>query len=389
MSANSLSGICWPAGVATRILPISSRIVPVLLLEAHDEIELLFLLHHLGGDVAADGRLDQAVDVGDVQSVTGDLGAVDLDGETGLSEFLHQGHIADSAHAFQDLLDGFALLLQRIQIGAEDLDGQGALQARFRLIHRVFRRLGVIEGDAGKCLELLVDGLDQAGLGAIGAGPLRVGLQIDVELDIEKAGGVRAVVGPGQFGGDRGDFGEGAQDVAHLGRDFCRLVEGDGVRHGRAHPQRAFIQLRHELGADARDEQQRKRQQKRRGERGPPGAREAEIEALGVGRFDGFESGIAPLAHALAHEPRAQHRQQGQRDDQGADQRENHGVRHGLEQRPGRPGQHIDRQEAGHDHRDGVEQRAIHLRRGLQDDLLDVERRCPCAPRSGGRCSRP
>jgi hypothetical protein len=28
-----------------------------LLFEAHDEIELLFLLHHLGGHVAADGGL--------------------------------------------------------------------------------------------------------------------------------------------------------------------------------------------------------------------------------------------------------------------------------------------------------------------------------------------
>ena len=58
-----------------------------------------------------------------------------------------------------------------------------------------------------------------------------------------------------------------------------------------------------------------------------------------------------------------------QRDDQGADQREDHGVRHRLEQRPGRPGQDVDRQEAGDDHRDRVEQRAIHLRRGVLDDF--------------------
>ena len=45
------------------------------------------------------------------------------------------------------------------------------------LVHGVFRRLGVVEGDAGKRLELPVDGLDQLGLGAIGAGPFGVGLQ--------------------------------------------------------------------------------------------------------------------------------------------------------------------------------------------------------------------
>ena len=65
-----------------------------MLLEADDEIELLFLLHHLGGDVAADGGLDQRVDVGDVQAVARDRGAVDLDVEAGLAEFLHQRHVA-------------------------------------------------------------------------------------------------------------------------------------------------------------------------------------------------------------------------------------------------------------------------------------------------------
>ena len=125
----------------------------------------------------------------------------------------------------QDLLDGFALLLQRIQIGAEDLDGQSALQAGFRLIHRVLRRLGVVEIDSGECLELLVDGLDQPRLGAVGAGPLRIGLEIDIELDIEEAGGIGAVVGPAEFRGDRGDFGKGMQDLAHLGRDLRRFVE--------------------------------------------------------------------------------------------------------------------------------------------------------------------
>ncbi len=181
--------------------------------------------------------------------------------EARLAEFLHQRHIADAAHLLQDLLDGFALLLQRLQVGAENLDGQRAFQARFRLVHRILRRLGVVENDSGKGLELLVDGLDQRGLGAIGAGPLRVGLEADVKLDVEKAGRIGAVVGPAEFRGDRGDFGKGVQDVADLGRDLRRFVERNGVGHRRAHPQRAFIQLRHELRADAGNEQQRTGQQ--------------------------------------------------------------------------------------------------------------------------------
>ena len=70
------------------------RVVAVLLFQADDEIELLFALHHLRGHVAADGGLDQAVDVGDVQAVAGDLGAVDVDGQARLAELLHQRHVA-------------------------------------------------------------------------------------------------------------------------------------------------------------------------------------------------------------------------------------------------------------------------------------------------------
>ena len=96
-------------------------VVPVLAFEADDEIKLLFLLHHLGGHVPADGGLDQAIDVGDVHAVAGDRGAVDFDGQAGLPELLHQRHIMDAAHLLQDLLDGFALFLKRVQIRSRRL----------------------------------------------------------------------------------------------------------------------------------------------------------------------------------------------------------------------------------------------------------------------------
>jgi len=97
-----------------------------LLLQPHDEIELLFLLHHLGGGIAADGGLDQGIDVGNIQAVARDPRAVDLDGQAGLSEFLHQGDVFDAAHPLEDLLDGFAFLLQRLQIGPEHFHGERA-----------------------------------------------------------------------------------------------------------------------------------------------------------------------------------------------------------------------------------------------------------------------
>ncbi len=42
------------------------------------------------------------------------------------------------------------------------------------------------------------------------------------------------------------------------GAELRRLVERDRVGHRRAHPERAFVEVRHELGADERHEQQRR-----------------------------------------------------------------------------------------------------------------------------------
>ena len=72
MSANSLRGICWPPGRRHRDIADLVGIVAVALLQANDEIELLFLLHHLGGDIAANRRGDQVIDVIDIQAIAGD-----------------------------------------------------------------------------------------------------------------------------------------------------------------------------------------------------------------------------------------------------------------------------------------------------------------------------
>ena len=99
-----------------------------LRLEPDDEVELLLLLHDLGRGVAADRGLDQAVDVVDVDAVAGDLGAVDLDREARLAELLDQRHVADAADMLEHVLDRLALLLERVEVGAEDLDLERALE---------------------------------------------------------------------------------------------------------------------------------------------------------------------------------------------------------------------------------------------------------------------
>jgi hypothetical protein len=81
--------------------------------------------------------------------------------------------------------------------------------------------LRVIEGNARKGFELLIDGVDQSGLVAIGAGPLRVGFQVDVELHVEESGGIGAVVGAAEFRGHRGDFRKGCRICRTWGAIFA------------------------------------------------------------------------------------------------------------------------------------------------------------------------
>ena len=71
--------------------------------------------------------------------------------------------------------------------------------------------------------------------------------------------------------------------------------------------------------------------------------------------------------------PRAKHRQERQRDDQGADQREDHRVGHRREELARRPLKNVDRQEGRDDHRDGIENRAVHFGGGVRNDFHDLE----------------
>src|ERR1700690_2160509 len=95
------------------------RAVAVLALEANDQIELFLFLYYAGGDVSADRCLNQRIDVSDVQTITGNPRTVDVDRQTRLPEFLHQGYFTYSAHLLQDFFDRFAFFLKQVQIGAE------------------------------------------------------------------------------------------------------------------------------------------------------------------------------------------------------------------------------------------------------------------------------
>ena len=67
--------------------------------------------------------------------------------------------------------------------------------------------------------------VDELLLRPVATPPLGVGLEPHVELVVEEAGRVGAVVGPAVLRGDDRHLREGAQDAADLGRDLRRLLE--------------------------------------------------------------------------------------------------------------------------------------------------------------------
>ena len=184
-----------------------------------------------------------------IQSVARQFRPVRSDNQAGLPQLPHHRDLGNAGNFRQDFPGLLRLVLQRRQVGTEYFDGQRALQPGFGFIHGVLGGLGVIENDAGKHLQFLLHRLDQLRLGVNLPAPrlVVVWFQPHVELVVEEPGRVRGVVGTPQLVGHRGHLRKAQQDVADLGRELGRFLERDGVRRRGAHPQRAFIEVRHEF----------------------------------------------------------------------------------------------------------------------------------------------
>ena len=215
-----------------------------------------------GRRFAAHRGLDQRVDVVHVQAVARDLFAVGNHGQAGLAQLAHHGDVGDSGHFRDDGLHLPGFGFERGQVSAEDLHREQAFQAGFGFIHRVLGRLRVVENHAGKCRRFLLNRVDQFLLVVNRPLPDRVvvRLQPDVKFVVEKPGGIRAVVRTPQLVRHGSDLRKAAQNVADLRRQLGGFFKRDGVGSGGAHPQCAFVQVRHELGADQRNQQQRRRE---------------------------------------------------------------------------------------------------------------------------------
>ena len=218
---------------------------------AHDQVVALFALQHLRESVAADGRLNRVLHIRRVDLIARGGLAIHREVQVGLAEDAKQPQILDARDGAHDVDDLVALLFERLQIVAVDLDRQLSFDAADRLFHVVGDRLREIPDHAGNLVELAVHGGDQLFFVLVEHGtPLLLRLQIDEILGVEEARGIGSIVGPAHLAGGRGDFREGGEDHANL-VGHADAFGGSGARRQRAaHPDGAFIQMGKELGSD-------------------------------------------------------------------------------------------------------------------------------------------
>jgi hypothetical protein len=156
-----------------------------------------------------------------------------------------------------------------------------------------------------------------------------------------------------------------------------RLGERDAREAARLDEQITLVQLGHELGPEAREEQERGGEQRGRGRQDRPPAAEDEGERGTIERVGLAEQPGLVCALARADEIARQDRHDREREDEGPSEREQHRGGHGPEELALDPDQREHRQVDDGDDRLAEHRGAAHLERGEAHhlDALSEERR--------------
>ena len=154
------------------------------------------------------------------------------------------------------------------------------------------------------------------------------------------------------------------------GENLARLLERDRIGHGGAHPERAFVEMRHELSADEGYEQKRGGEDQGGHEHGRLRVIEAPLQLARIFVAHPFKGLVHALVHAVFEPVGAHDGNERERQDQRADKCDRHRIGHRLEEFSGWPAERVDRQIARDDDGDGIEDRAIDVLRRRQDHLF-------------------
>src|SRR5580704_10889621 len=86
--------------------------------------------------------------------------------------------------------------------------------------------------------------------------PLLLGLQIDEVFGVVEAGVVGSIIWPTDLCDDLRDFGIGGEENASTVHDVCAISQSGARSAGAPQPDGSLVEVRQELGADARAGQQ-------------------------------------------------------------------------------------------------------------------------------------
>ncbi len=263
-------------------------------------------------------------------------------------------------HGLDDRLDGLGELFHLVEILAEDLDADRRANAGGEHVDARLDRHRPGVGDAGE-LQGPVEFGDQLVGGHAGA-PFGFRLEVDHRLEHLGRRRVGCRVGAPGLAEDRLDLGEALDDLVLGLQQLGRLGDRHARQRSRHVEQRAFVERRHELGAEPGSRVDRNAEDQQRGQDGQ----------LLPAHDAGDDRPVAPDQRAVhrisrfrqdpaADQPEHQHRHQRHRQDRRAGHGKGLGEGERREQPPLLALQAEDRQEGDGDDQQREEQRRSHF----------------------------
>ena len=263
-------------------------------------------------------------------------------------------------------------LLERREIGADDLRRIGAFDARQSFLDIVLDILREIEIDADEFLvKFGLQLVDQRLLGHIRR-PLVERLQRHEKLGIVESRRVAAVVRAALLRGHGDDFGILQQNFADLGDDRLAGFQRNRRRHRGADPQIALFERRQEFAAEPRAEKAADDEEDQSDRDRDPPVRERPAQHRRIDRAQPAHDDGLDFRDAFRKQQRGEARRHREGRDQRADQRISVGPRHRAENLAFDALHGEQRNESRDDDRGGEKHRAVDLQRADQNEPQPV-----------------
>ena len=215
---------------------------------AHVDGEALPAFHRRGHGLSAQRRCDRVLNVLDHDAVARQRRAVRGHFEIVAADPAFSIGGRGAGHALQDVFDLLGKLVDLDQISADHLDADGGTDSRRQHVDACLDRHGPGVGQARK-LQGLVHFRDQA-IDRDTRTPCFFRLEVDDGLEHLGRRRIGRSRGATRFAIDRSHFRKRPDDLVLGLHQFARLGDGDAGQCCRHVKQRAFVEVRHEFGAE-------------------------------------------------------------------------------------------------------------------------------------------